>query len=58
MKRGITAMERLWKKTEDDMILFGTQYYRAPTPLKKDWWQDLKSIKNYGLNTLIGAEQR
>jgi len=40
-------------------IPFGTQYYRAPTPLKKNWEKDLKLIKEYGLNTIkIWAQWR
>ena len=33
-------------------IPFGSQYYRAPTPLAESWEADLTAIKNYGFNTV------
>ena len=35
-----------------DLFVFGTQYYRPPTPLNADWKRDLKRIKECGLNTI------
>ncbi len=35
-----------------DYIIYGTQYYRAPTPQKKDWNKDLAQIKKSGFNTV------
>ncbi len=31
-------------------ILYGTQYYRSPTPLKEEWEGDLANLQNYSLN--------
>jgi len=31
-------------------ILFGTQYYRSPTPLKDEWESDLAEMRNYSLD--------
>ena len=42
-----------------DFIAFGTQYYRCPTPLEKDWERDLKAIADAGFNTVkIWAQWR
>lgn len=35
-----------------DTILFGSQYYRYPTPLKESWDQDLANMKAAGFNTI------
>jgi beta-galactosidase len=36
----------------DTYIPFGTQYYRAPSPQKEDWDNDLKKISGLGINTV------
>lgn len=33
-------------------ILYGTQYYRSPTPLKEEWAEDLADLKKYSLNVI------
>lgn len=33
-------------------IPFGSQYYRAPSPQKKDWEKDLKKMSDFGFNTV------
>ena len=33
-------------------FIYAVQYYRAPTPLPKDWDNDLKTIKDLGFNTI------
>lgn len=33
-------------------IPFGSQYYRAPSPHKKDWEKDLKKMSELGFNTI------
>ena len=38
--------------TSENIFVFGTQYYRAPTPLSVDWKSDLRRIKESGLNTI------
>ena len=35
-----------------DYIVFGAQYYRAPTPLREDFDSDLKSFAEQGFNTI------
>ena len=35
-----------------NFIPFGSQYYRAPTPLAEDWETDLKNFKAQGFNTV------
>lgn len=35
-----------------NFIPFGSQYYRAPTPLADDWESDLKAFKSQGFNTV------
>ena len=43
----------------DGFLAFGTQYYRYPTPLEKDWERDLKAIADAGFNTVkIWAQWR
>jgi len=38
---------------------FGSQYFRAPTPLREDWEKDLVNFKNQGFNTIkIWAQWR
>ena len=32
-------------------MLYGTQYYRFPTPLKEEWENDLSKMGNYSLDT-------
>ncbi len=42
-------------KTEHDNevpLLFGAQYYRPPTPRADDWPEDIKRMKDAGLNTV------
>ena len=36
----------------NDEIMFGFQYYRAPTPRKENWEKDLKKIAADGFNTV------
>ena len=33
-------------------MLYGTQYYRAPTPLAAEWAKDLAALGDYGLDTI------
>lgn len=33
-------------------FLFGTQYYRAPSPKESEWEKDLRSIARLGMNTV------
>jgi len=33
-------------------FIYAVQYYRAPTPLPKDWEDDLRAIKQLGFNTI------
>ncbi len=33
-------------------ILYGTQYYRAPTPLPEEWDKDMANIERIGLDTV------
>lgn len=35
-----------------DHILYGTQYYRAPTPLPKEWDKDMENIERIGIDTV------
>jgi len=35
-----------------DGILYGTQYYRAPTPLPSEWEKDMVDMSAYGLNVI------
>ena len=35
-----------------DILPFGAQYYRAPTPLASDWERDLKNFAAHGFNTI------
>lgn len=40
-------------------IVYGSQYYRAPTPLSNDWKRDIENIKSNGFNTIkIWAQWR
>ncbi len=39
-------------KTISDQFVFGTQYYRAPTPLPEEWEGDLTKMGNAGLETI------
>ena len=32
-------------------MLYGTQYYRFPTPLKNEWEEDITNMENYSLDT-------
>ena len=32
-------------------MLYGTQYYRFPTPLKDEWEEDITNMENYSLDT-------
>lgn len=36
------------------MIPIGTQFYRAPTPLKESWEKDLQTARAHGLNIIRG----
>jgi beta-galactosidase len=42
-------MKHLLSKT---YFPFGSQYYRAPSPHKEDWGNDLKNMAAYGFNTV------
>jgi beta-galactosidase len=42
-------MRKLLRET---YIPFGSQYYRAPSPHKKDWEKDLKNMADLGFNTI------
>lgn len=33
-------------------FVYGTQYYRAPTPLPEEWEKDFKNFSRHGLNTI------
>lgn len=33
-----------------DKIIYGTQYYRSPTPLKEEWNEDIPRLEEYGLD--------
>lgn len=33
-------------------MIYGVQYYRAPTPVREEWAQDLESIREHGFNTI------
>ena len=33
-------------------MIYGVQYYRAPTPVREEWAQDLENIKKHGFNTI------
>ena len=33
-------------------FVYGTQYYRAPTPLPEEWENDFKNFSRHGLNTI------
>ena len=35
-----------------DKIIYGTQYYRSPTPLKEEWAGDIANLKDYGLSVM------
>jgi len=37
---------------DTNFVPFGSQYYRAPTPLSEDWARDLANFKNQGFNTI------
>ena len=34
------------------MLRFGTQYWRPPTPLRKNWKKDLRLMKRHGFNIM------
>ena len=34
-----------------DDIVYGTQYYRAPTPLQSEWEQDILKMDEFGIDT-------
>lgn len=40
------------KKKRLENFVYGTQYYRAPTPLPEEWEDDLKNMGRAGLDTL------
>ena len=43
----------------DDILIYGTQYYRWPTPLPSQWENDLAGIAEHGFNTVkIWAQWR
>ncbi len=42
-------MRNLIKET---YVPFGSQYYRAPSPLKEDWEKDLRKMSELGFNTV------
>ena len=35
-----------------DQFVYGTQYYRAPTPLPEEWAVDLERMSDAGLDTI------
>lgn len=35
-----------------DRLLYGTQYYRAPTPVAEEWEKDLEALGDYNLETI------
>lgn len=35
-----------------DEIVYGTQYYRSPTPLENEWEFDMKNIRKHNINTI------
>ena len=35
-----------------DFIAFGAQYYRAPTPLREDFDEEIKNFAEQGFNTI------
>lgn len=35
-----------------DLLPFGAQYYRAPTPLECDWENDLAAMEAAGFNLI------
>ena len=35
-----------------DQFVYGTQYYRAPTPLPDEWDVDLRNMTGAGLETI------
>ena len=39
-------------KTIDNQFVYGTQYYRAPTPLPKDWETDIQKMEAAGIDTI------
>lgn len=39
-------------REKESNFVFGTQYYRAPTPLPDEWEYDFPRIKEMGLNTV------
>src|SRR5690606_21292093 len=42
-----------------DYLMYGTQYYRAPTPSSMKWEKDMVAMKELGLNTIkIWAQWR
>lgn len=43
----------------ESQIIFGAQYYRAPTPARSEWRSDLAHFKDHGFNTIkIWAQWR
>lgn len=40
------------KKTFFDEIIYGTQYYRTPTPLPEEWEGDLANMADFSLDTI------
>lgn len=43
----------------DNFLIYGTQYYRCPTPLPDQWDTDLANIRKSGMNTIkIWAQWR
>ena len=40
-------------------FIFGTQYYRAPTPLREEWYEDIPKFGGLGFNAFqIRAQWR
>ncbi|HEX2866956.1 MAG TPA: beta-galactosidase [Ignavibacteriales bacterium] len=37
---------------KDTYFPFGSQYYRAPSPMEQDWEEDLKNMSELGFNTV------
>ncbi len=40
------------KTSRNDYFIFGAQYYRAPSPVERDWDRDLARMSGLGFNTV------
>lgn len=41
-----------WLREKIPFIAFGSQYYRPPTPPRKEWEEDFKRLRDLGFNTV------